>query len=152
VEKGKRSKGEGLKMKRIKLNALLLIGIIGTFTVGTTFATNVYRAFWGNRNIYWTARTMPLTIGETKNSFEMFIHRKSIHDHLTEGTLQVVLENGDQKPIAPSDIAVRINNWDKVKSSILAQSLIPSILFGASCTMLIIGVIQILRRTNRNPQ
>ena len=140
-------------MKQTRFNALFLIGIFGTFTVGTTFAINVYRAFWGNQNIYWTARTMPLTIGETKNSFELFINKKSIHDHLSDGALRAVLENGDQRSLVSSDITVRINNWDKVKSSILAQSLIPSILFGASCTMLIIGIIQIfLRKPKRDPQ
>ena len=140
-------------MKQMKLNALLLIGIIGTFTVGTTFAINVYRAFWGNPNIYWTARTMPLTIDETKSSFEIFINRKSIHDHLSDGTLQAVLENGDQKSIVSNDITVRINNWHKVKASILAHSLVPCFLFSASFTMLIIGIIQIfLRKSNRDPQ
>jgi hypothetical protein len=140
-------------MKQTRLNALLLIGIIGTFTVGTTFAINVYRAFWGNQNIYWTARTMPLTIGETKNSFELFINKKSLHDHLSDGTLQAVLENGDQRSLVPSDITVRINNWHKVKASILAHSLLPCFLFSASFTMLIMGIIQLFsRKMNRDSQ
>ena len=140
-------------MKQMKLNALLLIGIIGTLTVGTTFSIYVYRAFWGNPNIYWTARTMPLTIGETKNSFELFINKKSLHDHLSDGTLQAVLENGGQRSLVPSDITVRINNWHKVKASILAHSLVPCFLFSASFTMLIIGIIQIfLREKNRDSQ
>jgi hypothetical protein len=140
-------------MKQTRLNALLLIGIIGTFTVGATFAINVYRAFWGNQNIYWTARTMPLTIGETKNSFELFINKKSLHDHLSDGTLQAVLENGDQRSLVPSDITVRINNWHKVKASILAHSLLPCFLFSASFTMLIMGIIQLFsRKMNRDSQ
>jgi hypothetical protein len=140
-------------MKQTRLNALLLIGIIGTFTVGATFAINVYRAFWGNQNIYWTARTMPLTIGETKNSFELFINKKSLHDHLSDGTLQAVLENGDQRSLVPSDITVRINNWHKVKASILPHSLLPCFLFSASFTMLIMGIIQLFsRKMNRDSQ
>ena len=66
-------------MRQTKINPLLLIGVIGVFTVGTPFAINMYRAFGGNQDIYWTARTMPLTIDKTKNSFELFINKKCLN-------------------------------------------------------------------------
>jgi hypothetical protein len=139
-------------MKQTKLNALLLIGIIGVFTVGSNFSVHMYRAFGGDQDIWWTARTMPLSVDEIKDSFELFIDNKSIHKHLSDGTLQVLLKNGNHKRIVSSDINFRINNWSKVKSSILTNSLLPCFLFSASLTMLVIGLIQVFSKKNSDCQ
>jgi len=133
-------------MKHNKFNALILIGMIGIFTGGSSFAVQIYRAFLGNRDIWWTATTMPLGIDDTKGAFELSIDTKSIHQHLVDGSLFTLREDAYHKPIASTDIAVRLNNWDKVQSSLLAHALLPCFLFSASFIMLIIGVVQILSR------
>ncbi len=133
-------------MRKTKLNALLIIGIIGIFTCGSNFAVQIYRAFGGNQDIWWTAKTMPLTIDETKESFELSINGKTIQKHLSEGTLLALNDNGNQKPVVSGDISVRLNNWNKVRASILNNALFSSVLFGASITMLIMGLIQVLNR------
>ena len=125
---------------------MLLIGIIGVFTAGSNFAVQMYRAFGGDQNIWWTARTMPLGIDEIKNSFELLIDNKSIHKHISDGTLRVLLENGSHKPVILSDLSFRVNNWNKVKSSILTNSLLPCFLFSASVTILVLGLIRIFRK------
>ena len=135
-------------MKKMKLNTLLLIGIIGVFTAGSNFAVQMYRAFGGDQNIWWTARTMPLGIDEIRNSFELFIDNKSIHKHLSDGTLRLLFENGSHKSVILSDLSFRVNNWNKVKSSILTNSLLPCFLFSASLTMLVIGLIQAFSKKN----
>lgn len=139
-------------MKRTRLNVFLLIGIIGVFTAGSNFAVQLYRAFGANQDIWWTARTTPLKIEETRNSVELLIDNKSIHDHLSKGTLILDYDSKGRPAITSGDITVRINNWYKVKSSILTHALLPCSIFSASLTLLIIGIIQFLRRKNKNRQ
>ena len=102
-------------MKKTKLNALLIIGIIVIFTIGINFAVQIYRAFGSNQDIWWTAMTMPLTIDKTKESFELSINGKTIQNHLSEGTLLALDDEGNQQPVVSGDISVRLNNWNKAK-------------------------------------
>ena len=133
-------------MRKTKLNALLIIGIIGVFTIGINFVIQIYRVFGSNQDIWWTATTMPLTIDKTKESFELSINGKTIQKHLADGTLLALNDEGNQQSVVSGDISVRLNNWNKVKASILTNALFSSVLFGASITMLIIGLIQLLNR------
>jgi hypothetical protein len=136
-------------MKRTRLNVFLLIGMIGVFTAGSNFAVQLYRAFGANEDIWWTARTTPLKIEETRNSFELLIDNKSIRDHLSKGSLILNYNSKGRSAITSGDITVRINNWYKVKSSILTHALLPCSIFSASLTLLIIGIIQVFIRKNK---
>lgn len=133
-------------MRKTKLNALLIIGIIGVFTIGINFVIQIYRVFGSNQDIWWTATTMPLTIDKTKESFELSINGKTIQKHLAEGTLLALNDEGNQQSVVSGDISVRLNNWNKVKASILINALFSGVLFGAGITMFIIGLIQLLNR------
>ena len=133
-------------MRKTKLNALLIIGIIGVFTIGINFVIQIYRVFGSNQDIWWTATTMPLTIDKTKESFELSINGKTIQKHLADGTLLALNDEGNQQSVVSGDISVRLNNWNKVKASILTNALFSGVLFGASITTLIIGLIQLLNR------
>ncbi|MDW7679231.1 MAG: hypothetical protein SCK70_01600, partial [bacterium] len=73
-------------MMHIKFNPLLFIGALGSLIWGLFFGIQLYSSFGANQNIYWTPRTMPLQIDETKQSFELFIGGKSIHEHLSDKT------------------------------------------------------------------
>jgi len=133
-------------MRKTKLNALLIIGIIGVFTIGINFVIQIYRVFGSNQDIWWTATTMPLTIDKTKESFELSINGKTIQKHLADGTLLALNDEGNQQSVVSGDISVRLNNWNKVKASILINALFSGVLFGAGITMFIIGLIQLLNR------
>jgi len=133
-------------MRKTKLNALLIIGIIGVFTIGINFVIQIYRVFGSNQDIWWTATTMPLTIDQTKESFELSINGKTIQKHLADGTLLALNDEGNQQSVVSGDISVRLNNWNKVKASILINALFSGVLFGAGITMFIIGLIQLLNR------
>jgi len=125
-------------MRKTRLNALIIIGIIGSFTCGGNLAVQLFRAFGQNQDIWWTARTMPLTIDETEESFELSISGKTIQKHISEGTLLAANDNDDQRPVVSGDVSVRLNNWNKVRASILTNALFSCLLFGASIAMLII--------------
>ena len=109
-------------MKQTKFNALLLIGTLGAFVWGVHFGIQLYRAYGADQNIWWTARTMPLSIEETKDSFEFFISGKSVHEHLSNGTLMLADSDNNHVLVSSADIAIRLNNWHKVKSSLLAHA------------------------------
>lgn len=133
-------------MNKKGINPLLLIGIIGIFTIGSNFMVQLYRAFGENRDIWWTAKTMPLRIHETRDSFKLSINGKNIEGHLSEGALLTLDENGAYKPIKSADVSVRLNNWNKVRASILINALITAVFFGASVTVFIVGLFQVLKR------
>jgi hypothetical protein len=136
------------KMNKKGINPLLLIGIIGIFTIGSNFIVQLYRAFGENRYIWWTARTMPLRIDETRDSFKVSINGKAMERHLSEGTILALDENGNYKPIVSGDVSVRLNNWNRVRVSILINALFTGIFFGASITLFIIGLVQVLNKRN----
>lgn len=129
-----------------KMNALLLIGMIGVLTIGVNFGIQLHRAFGGNQGIWWTPKPMALNIEETRGAFELFIEDKLLQSHLADGTLMVARSDGDLHRLASNDVAVRLNNWHKVKASILAQALPSCFLFGVSLTMLVLGLYQFLTR------
>jgi len=109
-------------MNRRKINPLVLVGLIGIFTVGSNFGMQMYRAFGGNRDIWWTPRELALPLEDTENSFSMNIGGRSIDEHLRRGSLFVRDSSGDEYSVVPRDVEVRMNNWFKVRSSILASA------------------------------
>jgi hypothetical protein len=137
-------------MIKPKINPLVFIGLIGMFTIGTNFTVQLYRAFWGNQDIWWTARTMQLPIENSKNNFELFISGKSLQKHLSDGSLFALNNNGEQYRVVPNDLTIRLNNWNKVKSSILTNTIISGVIFGIVITVLVIGLIQVFGQKKRS--
>jgi hypothetical protein len=137
-------------MMNKRINPFLLIGLIGTLTIGTSFITNVYRAFWGENGIWWTPQAMRLPIDETKDNFELYIGAEPLRKHLSEGTLFLADENGEQHRIVSGDVSVRLNNWDKVKASILTNATISGFAFGVAVALLMVGLIQVFAQKNES--
>ncbi|MCF8083452.1 MAG: hypothetical protein K9M96_10170 [Deltaproteobacteria bacterium] len=137
-------------MKNMKLNPLLLIGAIGFFTIGSQFAAQIGRAYWGNQDIWWTPRNMQLPIQDTQNHFRLFISGKRLQGHLDDGTLFAVDSRGDQYRVVSKDITVRLNNWCQVKTSILGHALMLGVPFGIVLTLLTVGLFQTFGK-KRNP-
>jgi hypothetical protein len=129
-------------MANKRINPILWIGLIGTLTIGTSFITDAYRAFRGDHRIWWTPHAMMLPVEETRGNFEIYIGGKPLQKHLSDGTLFSVDKNGKQYPIVSKDIAVRLNNWDKIKASILGHTTMSGFAFGVAITLLVIGLIQ----------
>jgi hypothetical protein len=133
-------------MNRRKINPLVLVGLIGIFTVGSNFGMQMYRAFGGNRDIWWTPRELALPLEDTENSFSMNIGGRSIDEHLRRGSLFVRDSSGDEYSVVPRDVEVRMNNWFKVRSSILASAVLSGVFFGGAIALFIAGIIQVLSR------
>jgi len=129
---------------------LLLIGLITLLTTGTALITNIYNAFWANKSIWWTPASMKLSVEETTNDFKLFIGGKILQKHLAEKTLFAVDKQGKRYPIVSQDVQVRINNWNKVKSSILTKAVYNGLVFGAGMTLFSVGLFQTFTRKGKS--
>jgi len=125
-----------------RINPILWIGLTGTLIIGTAFFADVYQAFWGDYTMWWTHQSRRLPLEKTKDNFELYIHGKLLQRHLSEKTLFSVDNEGKQYPVVSEDITVRLNNWDKVKSSILTNMTMSGFGFGACITLLLVGLVQ----------
>ena len=128
-------------MEKRRINVYLFIGLIGVVTSGSMLFTHLYQAFWGNETIWWTPAQLQLTVEETGDRFQMTIGGKALRKHLAEGTLFAVDPNGDHYRVVSRDVRVRVNNWDRVKGTLLTGALATSFGFGASLAFLMVGLI-----------
>lgn len=85
---------------------------------------------------------MKLPIENTQNNFQIFISEKTLQKHLSNNTLYSIDKNGTKYPVTSKDISVRINNWDKIKCQKLIIAVIMGVAFGATLTLLILGLVQ----------
>lgn len=126
-------------MKRIKLSPLVLAGASGSLFWGLFFAIQLLQALGAKQNSYWTARTMPLRIEQTKDAFELRIGGKPLEE-LVYGRTLLVRSNGNTTPVSSADMAVRLNNWHKVRSSFLTHALWSGMVFSACLTLTVVGL------------
>ena len=136
--------GNNNKIQSLFLNPFLLCGLIGCFTFGSNFAANVYQAFWGQKDIWWTHMSYKLPLGETTRNFQIYISDDSLQGHLDKGTLLLVDNKGNQHPIVEKDITARVNNWYKAKSRFLTVAVFTGFGSGVSVALLCVGLIQVL--------
>jgi len=132
-------------MNKKSINPLLLIGFIGSLTIGSTFTANLLEAFYGNKDIYWTHKSIGLSINDTNNDFQLMVAGKPIQKHLEDKTLSVE-RDGVKQLIVSKDISVRLNNWDKVRSKKLIMAIFTGFLFGINLTLLIMGIMQVITK------
>ena len=135
-------------MNKREINALLLIGVIGLFTVGTQFGINLGRAVWGDREIWWTPRSMALSLEETSDRFRLFIDGKPLQEHLADNSLAVADEAGASRVVAPEDVRVRLNNWHQMRANFFMSALPGAFGLGVSITCLVLGLIHRRQRKN----
>lgn len=136
-------------MRNWQINPLLWIGLTGMIIFGSIFIPDIYKAIRGDSGIWWTHQKMKLPIEQTKGHFELYIGGRSLQKHLSEKTLYSVDKNGKQYPVVSGDIAVRLNNWEKVKSSILMRTTIIGFVLGVVVTLFTVGLVLNLRRDKK---
>lgn len=135
-----------------KINALLLIGIIGTSVFCAHFGINYGRAVWGNSEIWWTPRSLALPLEETSHEFRLFIRGANLQDILEHGSLRALDSEGNSYQVTYEDITIRLNNWPEVKATFLHSAVFSGIMLGISITCLILGLSSFIRsRRGENP-
>jgi len=130
-------------MRKKSFNPFLFVGLLGTFTVGTSFSVSMYNVFFCDRGIWWTHRDMRAAFDDTKNEFELYIAGKPLEKHLDSGALFLMDENKKQNRIVSEDITARLNNWNKVKADMLLYATITGCVFGISIALFAIGLFQV---------
>lgn len=134
----------------MKINAWLIFGIIGISLFGSQFGIYYYRAVWGNAEMWWTPKTMELTLNDTRNEFEIFLNDELLQDHLKRGSLSAIGSNRKPVQVVSDDIGVRLNNWHKTRASFLHTAVYMALLLGASLMSLVIGIAQMLAGKTAN--
>lgn len=127
-------------MRKFRFNPLLLIGILGVLTGGSLFAVHLYRAFGGDREIWWTHQNQPLSLEEGRQAFELQYKGRSLKQLLGDGSLMVREPDGSIRPARAADWKVRLNNWYRVQAAILGMSLLPCALFSISLTLFFVAM------------
>jgi len=128
-----------------RINALLLIGIIGVSVFASHFALSYGRAVLGDRDMWWTPRSMAMPLPETRDDLHLFLDGEPLRDHLRRGALTARDPQGRSYRVVAEDIAVRLNNWHEVKASFLHAAVYSALLLGASAACLVLGLIQAFR-------
>lgn len=129
-------------MTRKQINPLLLAGIIGTLVIGLHFFTSLYQAVSGDRNIWWTHQNMRLPLDKTQDHFELYIGGKLLQKHLAEKTIFLAGKDSTYTPVAPQDVAVRLNGRDKVRIIHLTNTTISGFGMGIAIALLAVGLVQ----------
>ncbi|MCJ8499727.1 hypothetical protein [Desulfatitalea alkaliphila] len=135
----------------MKINAWLIFGIIGVSVFGSQFVIHYYRAVWGNAEMWWTPKTMALSIDDTRNYVELYLNDELLQDHIKRGSLSVTGRNGQSMLVGADDIKARLNNWHKMKASFLHTAVYMALLLGASLMSIATGIVQILAGANLSP-
>jgi len=136
-------------MKNKLINPLLLIGMIGVFTTGSSLTADLMQVFYGEQNIYWTHKDTPLSLEETGESFQVFIGEKRLQEHLNGKTFFAADGELVPYPVLAKDVTVRVNNWPDVKARVLTKTTVTGFLFGVNLTLMIVGLVQVILRWKR---
>ncbi len=123
-------------------NPLLWIGLTATLFIGPSFAVDMSRILWGNHDVWWTNSDMRLPLAQTRGEVEIYLAGKGLERHLADGSLRSVEANGRQRRITTSDVGVRLNNWNRVKASLLMRTTLTGIALGAALAMLAMGLVR----------
>ena len=128
-----------------KINAFLLIGIIGTCVFGAQFAIHYGKTVWGPKDIWWTPMPLTVPLSETSNDFKIFLNNELLDNHIERGALFSSDNAGKPYRVVPEDIRVGLNNWYKVKAQFLNVSLFSAFFLGLSVAFFITGVMQMVK-------
>ncbi|NEX21167.1 hypothetical protein G3480_12725 [Thiorhodococcus mannitoliphagus] len=128
-----------------RINAALLIGLIGTPIAGSMVAMDYGRALWGDDQIWWTPRTQALALEETDSNVRIYLENEPLRHHLERSSLTALGQDGMAYFVTPDLFRVRINNWDRVKAGYLHAAVYSAFGLGVALTCLVLGLIQFFR-------
>ena len=126
---------------RRRLHPLLLAGLIGTAVSGSIFAEQYGGAVWGRSDIWWTPMELALPLPAAGKNFELYIGGELMQRQVERGALAVQDKNGALRPVAPAEIKVRLNNWQKIRAERLHGAVFAALSLGISTTCLVMGIV-----------
>jgi hypothetical protein len=102
-------------------------------------AIPLYRELSRRRDIWWTPRPMALSLTESADRVEIYARGRPLAALLERGQVRVV-EDTRTSVLAPGDVRLRFNNWDRVRAAQFPGLLIPAAACGAAVLMLVLVV------------
>ena len=108
-----------------------------TVTLFFIAALPLYRELSRRRDIWWTPPSMAVLLTESTDRVEIYVHGEPLAALLKAGQVRLV-EDASTTVLAPGDVSLRFNNWDRVRSAQLPGLLIPAAACGAAVLMLIL--------------
>jgi hypothetical protein len=111
-----------------------------TATLFFNAAIPLYRELSRRRDIWWTPPTMLQPLAESTDRVEIYARGRSFTALLESGQVGLV-EDARTSVLAPSEVRLRFNNWDRVRAAQLPGLLIPAAACGAAALMFILVVM-----------
>ena len=89
------------------------------------------------RDIWWTPRTLLVPLGESRDRVVIYVRGRLLTELLEAGTLQIAGVSG-QSVVLPSEIGLRLNNWDRVRGQRVPLLLAYAWAAGAMATLFVL--------------
>jgi len=100
-------------------------------------ALPLFRALTQRNDIWWTPQAMALPLSEAQDRVQIFVRNQALSALIESGQLQT-MENGSPSVIAPGDVRLRLNNWDRMRAERMPVLLVQAAACGAMAILLII--------------
>lgn len=102
-------------------------------------AIPLYRDLSRSRDIWWTPPPMTLSLTEGADRVEIYVRARPLAALLEAGQVRIV-EDTRTSLLAPDEVRLRFNNWDRVRAAQLPGLFIPAAACGAALLMFVLIV------------
>ena len=100
-------------------------------------AAPLYRELSRPKDIWWTPRSMLVPLAQGQNRVEIYVRDKPLGALIQAGQLRLTDEPGSSV-LTTSEVGLRFNNWDRVRSEHLPISLTSAAACGAMVVLFIV--------------
>jgi len=89
------------------------------------------------RNIWWTPPSMMVPLAQASDRVEIYARGEPLGSIVSSGRLQVV-DPQKTSTVKPGDVALRFNNWDRVRAERMSWLLVDAAVCGMMVTLLLL--------------
>ena len=100
-------------------------------------AAPLYRELSRPKDVWWTPHTMLVPLARSQDRVEIYLRGKPLGTPIEAGQLRVMDERGSSV-LAPNEVGLRFNNWDRVRAEHVPVSLSSAAAAGAMVTLFIL--------------
>ena len=100
-------------------------------------AVPLYRELSRRSDIWWTPHAMIVPFAESKDRVEIYARGKPLAALLGAGQLRIAVDDGCSV-VAPSEVGLRFNNWDRVRAERLPLLLVYAAACGVTACMFLL--------------
>lgn len=127
-------------MRRIETFALwfgLLFGCLG--------AINAYRLYFIDRDIWWTPESLALAPADAASRVSVSVQGQPI-ESLLQGKRLAVISSSGPTVVAPSEVRLRLNNYESVLAGRIPALLAAGVCVGGGLVAFFVGLVGLASR------